>query len=80
MTGMVRRAAAASRGGPFTICYATKFGLFAWMALIHFFLVPRLEMSPPIYWFMMQIGMILGFIVSYPPNWYLVLSGVKPGM
>jgi hypothetical protein len=34
----------------------------------------------PIYWVMMQIGMFFGFTVSYPPNWYLVLSGVKPGM
>ena len=59
---------------------AFEFGLFAWMALIYFFLVPRPEMSSPIYWFMMQIGMILGFIVSYPPNWYLVRSGVKPSM
>ena len=59
---------------------AFELGLFAWMALIYFFLAPRPEMSSPTYWFMMQIGMIFGFIVSYPPNWYLVLSGVKPGM
>ena len=59
---------------------AFEFGLFAWMALIYFVMVPRPEMSSPIYWFMMQIGMILGFIVSYPPNWYLVRSGVKPSM
>jgi len=59
---------------------AFEFGPFAWMTLIYFFLVPRLEMSSPVFWFMMQIGMILGFIVSYPPNWYLVASGVKSGM
>jgi hypothetical protein len=29
---------------------------------------------------MMQIGMILGFIASFPANWYLVRAGVKPGM
>jgi len=34
----------------------------------------------PTYWFMMQIGMVLGFIASFPANWYLVRAGVKPGM
>jgi hypothetical protein len=29
---------------------------------------------------MMQIGMVLGFIVSFLANWYLVRAGVKPGM
>jgi Domain of unknown function (DUF4396) len=28
----------------------------------------------------MQIGMVLGFIASFPNNWYLVRAGVKPGM
>jgi hypothetical protein len=29
---------------------------------------------------MMQIGMVLGFIASFPPNWLLVRLGVKGGM
>jgi hypothetical protein len=37
-------------------------------------------MTSPVYWFMMQIGMVIGFIASYPPNWYLVKWGIKPGM
>ena len=37
-------------------------------------------LTSPTYWFMMQIGMVLGFIASFPANWYLVRAGVKPGM
>jgi hypothetical protein len=59
---------------------AFEIGLFAWMAFIHFQFVPRSELTSPAYWFMMQIGMVLGFIASFPANWYLVRAGVKPGM
>jgi hypothetical protein len=59
---------------------AFEIGLFAWMAFIYFQFVPRSELTSPTYWFMMQIGMVLGFIVSFPANWYLVRAGVKPGM
>ena len=59
---------------------AFEIGLFAWMAFVYFHFTPRAEMSSPIYWFMMQIGMVIGFVASYPPNWYLVKWGIKPGM
>jgi hypothetical protein len=56
---------------------AFEIGLFAWMAVIYFQFVPRPELTSPTYWFMMQIGMVLGFIASFPPNWYLVRAGVQ---
>jgi hypothetical protein len=59
---------------------AFEIGLFAWMAFVYFHFAPRPEMTSPVYWFMMQIGMVIGFIASYPPNWYLVKWGIKPGM
>jgi hypothetical protein len=59
---------------------AFEIGLFAWMAFVYFQFVPRSELTSPTYWFMMQIGMVLGFIASFPANWYLVRAGVKPGM
>jgi hypothetical protein len=59
---------------------AFEIGLFAWMAFIYIQFVPRSELTSPTYWFMMQIGMVLGFIASFPANWYLVRAGVKPGM
>src|SRR5580692_1233536 len=59
---------------------AFEIGLFAWMAFIYFQFVPRSELTSPTHWFMMQIGMVLGFIASFPANWYLVRAGVKPVM
>ena len=34
----------------------------------------------PVYWFMMQIGMVLGFATSYPMNWWLIQKGLKETM
>jgi hypothetical protein len=59
---------------------AFEIGLFAWMAVVYFQFVPRPELMSATYWFMMQIGMVLGFIASFPLNWLLVRSGVKGGM
>jgi Domain of unknown function (DUF4396) len=38
------------------------------------------EISSPVFWFMMQIGMVLGFITTYPANWLLVKWRLKSGM
>jgi hypothetical protein len=32
------------------------------------------------YWFMMQIAMLVGFVLSYPVNWWLVRAGIKQPM
>jgi hypothetical protein len=56
-------------------------GLFAWMAMMRFVLfLPPLHPNNPIYWFMMQIGMMVGFATSYPVNWWLLKAGIKEGM
>ena len=60
---------------------AFEVGLFGWMALMAFvFFHPALHPDSVVYWFMMQIGMIIGFATSYPMNWALVRRGVKEGM
>jgi Domain of unknown function (DUF4396) len=59
---------------------AFEIGLFAWMAIFQFFLLPGIRPDAPAYWFMMQIGMVLGFITSYPVNWWLIKTGVKSEM
>jgi hypothetical protein len=59
---------------------AFEVGLFAWMAVMYFLFVPRPEPTSAYYWFLMQIGMVLGFITTYPANWFLVKWGVKAGM
>ena len=55
--------------------------LFGWMALMRFvFFHPALKPDSPVFWFMMQIGMILGFETTFPVNWWLVKIGVKEAM
>jgi hypothetical protein len=31
-------------------------------------------------WFLMQIGMIVGFVTAYPMNWRLIRNGTKEAM
>ncbi|HEY3778325.1 MAG TPA: DUF4396 domain-containing protein [Rhizomicrobium sp.] len=61
---------------------AFEIGMFAWMAAIWFLLMPsqRPDASNVVFWFMMQIGMMLGFVTTYPANWLLIRWGVKRGM
>jgi hypothetical protein len=59
-----------------------EIGLFGWMALTFFVFFPHQHLRPTQagYWFMMQIGMILGFFTSYPMNRWLIKSGWKEAM
>jgi hypothetical protein len=59
-----------------------EIGLFGWMALTFFvfFSDPHLRPDHAAYWFLMQVGMILGFVTSYPANNWLIRHGVKEGM
>jgi hypothetical protein len=61
---------------------AFEVGLFGWMALTYFVLFPNphLEPTQPLYWFMMQIGMVIGYFTSYPMNSLLVGWGLKEAM
>lgn len=61
---------------------AFEVGLFGWMALTYFifFSAPHLDPTKPTYWFMMQVGMILGFFTSYPVNVWLIKRGLKEAM
>ena len=60
---------------------AFEVGLFAWMILVQLVLFPGgLHPDEAGFWFMMQVGMILGFITAYPVNWWLVRAGIKERM
>jgi hypothetical protein len=61
---------------------AFEIGLFAWMALMYFVFFPHPHLKPTeaTYWFMMQIGMVLGFLTSYPMNRWLIKVGWKAVM
>lgn len=57
-------------------------GLFGWMAVMQLVLFtdPHLEPNHAAYWFLMQVGMILGFITAYPVNVWLIRRGIKEAM
>jgi hypothetical protein len=61
---------------------AFEVGMFAWMAVIYFLALAahRPDASSIVFWFVMQVGMVLGFLTTYPANWLLVKWGVKSGM
>ncbi len=60
---------------------AFEIGMFGWMAIAHYLLFTKPpEPNTAIYWFMMQVAMILGTATSYPANWLLVKGGIKEGM
>lgn len=61
---------------------AFEVGLFGWMALTYWVFFPRPHLHPtePTYWLMMQVGMVLGFVTSYPVNVWLIKAGIKEAM
>ncbi len=61
---------------------AFEIGLFGWMAVMQLVLFtdPHLTPNHAAYWFLMQIGMIFGFITAYPVNVWLIRRGVKEAM
>ena len=44
------------------------------------FFAHHLHPDSPVYWFMMQIGMVVGFATSFPMNWWLIKRGLKEKM
>lgn len=62
---------------------AFEVGLFGWMALMFFVFFPapdHLHPDSPVYWFLMQIGMIAGFFTAWPVNRWLIRRGIKEAM
>lgn len=61
---------------------AFEVGLFGWMAIMQLVLFrsPHLTPDHAAFWFLMQIGMIIGFFTSYPMNWWLIRHGIKEAM
>ena len=57
-------------------------GMYGLMAFVYFqlFAHPHLNPTQAIYWFMMQIAMVVGFLTSCPMNWFLLRRGWKERM
>ncbi len=61
---------------------AFEVGLFGWMAFMQLvlFTAPHITPAHAAYWFLMQIGMIIGFATAYPVNIWLIRHGIKEAM
>ena len=58
-----------------------QIGMYGWMAIAVFVIFDhKIEANEPLFWFMMQIAMICGFITAYPINWFLIKKGIKEKM
>ncbi len=60
---------------------AWQVGMYGWMAIAIFLIFGhRLDKSTPVFWFMMQIAMLCGFLTAYPVNAWLLRRGIKEAM
>jgi hypothetical protein len=60
---------------------AWQVGMYGWMAIAVFLIFGReQEKTDPVFWFMMQIAMLCGFLTAYPVNWWLLRAGLKEKM
>lgn len=56
-------------------------GMYGWMAISIFLLFHRaLEQPDPVFWLMMQLAMLVGFVTALPVNWWLLKRGIKTAM
>lgn len=60
---------------------AWQVDMYGWMAFVTFGIFGHeLPKTQPVFWFMMQLAMLAGFLTSYPVNWWLVRAGIKEKM
>lgn len=59
---------------------AFEIGLFAFMFWMHEHFRPHIQPNSPEYWFLMRLGMMIGFFTSFPANWWLIRKGLKEAM
>lgn len=58
-----------------------QIGMYGWMAISFFVIFKhRIEASNPVFWLMMQIAMLMGFVTAFPTNWWLIKKGIKEAM
>lgn len=76
-----RALAEAARADTLSILFF-QIGMYGWMAIVYFILFPHPHLKPDsaVFWFMEQIGMLLGFVTACPVNWWLLQSGLKEAM
>lgn len=76
-----REGLAAAVKADFLSLTAWQVGMYGWMAIVTFLILGHeLQKTDPLFWFMMQVAMLAGFVTSYPVNWWLLRAGIKEKM
>ena len=71
---------AALKADTLSLC-AWQVGMYGWMAIATFGLFGgHLDKAGPVFWFMMQIAMLAGFVTACPVNAWLLKRGIKEPM
>jgi len=70
---------AALKADTLSLC-SWQLGMYGWMAVVVFLLFGELPKTSPVFWCMMQLAMVFGFLTSYPANWWLLQKGWKERM
>jgi hypothetical protein len=55
-------------------------GMVPTMMILKSELVSATSPTSPVFWFVMSMALLVGFIVAYPMNWWLVANHMKHGM
>ncbi|PHQ80632.1 MAG: hypothetical protein COB66_04380 [Coxiella sp. (in: Bacteria)] len=54
-----------------------QLGMYGWIAIVHFVFQMPLAANTFTFWFMMQIGLTIGLLTTYPVNYILIKTGIK---
>ncbi len=58
-----------------------QIGMYGWMAVVVFLVFGHeIPKTSPVFWFMMQIAMLVGFATAYPVNTWLLRAKIKEAM
>jgi hypothetical protein len=55
-------------------------GMMPTVMILRMFVTSADNPAAPAFWFVMSMGLLVGFIIAYPMNWWLVASHLKHGM
>ncbi len=55
-------------------------GMVPIMMVLQSELAPMAGAASPVFWFVMSMALLAGFIIAYPMNWWLVANNLKHGM
>ena len=58
-----------------------QIGMYGLSYIVFFIILPEpLSHNTFGFWFIMQLAMCAGFLLSFPMNWFLIKKGIKPSM